>query len=50
LTISGAGTGYVIDFFRQRRKRLKEQIEKYLKLKKKIDKVSKKNKYIKPKK
>jgi len=50
LTISGAGAGYAIGFFRERKKILKEQIEKYLKLKKKMDKLSKKNKYIKPKK
>lgn len=42
--------GYTYDYYRQRGKKKRGQIEKYIKLKKKMDQLAKKNKYIKPKK
>lgn len=42
--------GYLYDYYRQRGEAKREEREKYLQLKKKVDKLSKKNHYIKPKK
>lgn len=47
---AGTNGGYLYDYYRQRGKAKEEEIKKYVKLKKKIDKLSKKNKYVKPKK
>jgi len=42
--------GYLYDYYRKHGNAKGEEIEKSIKLKKKIDKLSKKNKYVKPKK
>jgi len=47
---SDAEAGYWYDYYRQLGKSKREEIEKSFKLKKKLDKLSKKNKYLKPKK
>ncbi len=47
---AGRNAGYTYDYYRQRGKRKREQNLKYIKLKKKTDKLAKKNKYIKPRK
>jgi hypothetical protein len=45
-----AEAGYLYDSIRQQQKSKREQIEKYAKMRKKMDKLTRKNKYIKPKK
>ena len=50
LTKASNNVGYLYDYYRQHDKAKREEIEKSIKLKKKINKLSKKNKYIKPKK
>ena len=50
LSKASDNAGYLYDYYRQRGKAKREEIEKSAKLKKKIDKLSKKNKFIKPKK
>ncbi len=47
---AGRNAGYTYDYHRQRGKRKREQNLKYIKLKKKTDKLAQKNKYIKPRK
>jgi hypothetical protein len=51
-SVSNAGNnaGYIYDYYRQQGKTKAEEHEKYRKLKKKIDKLEKKNHLIKPKK
>ena len=43
----GAEAGYSYDFLRQKQNAQIEKIEKYVKMKKKIDKLSRKNKLAK---
>ncbi len=50
MTVSGSGAWYVIEFFRQKKKRLKEEFEKYLKLKRNVKKLARTDHYYKPKK
>ncbi len=46
---SDNNAGYSYDHYRQLGKTRREEKEKYVKLKKKIDRLSKKNKHLKPK-
>lgn len=47
--ISEYGTAYAYDWLRQRQKSNREKIEKYAKMKKRVNKLSKKNRVVKRK-